>query len=29
MKKYDMLDAGWQLYLDLDALNDIVAKYTL
>lgn len=29
MKKYGMLDAGWQLYLDLDALNDIVAKYTL
>lgn len=29
MKKYGMLDAGWQLYLDLDALNNIVAKYTL
>ncbi|WP_436490975.1 hypothetical protein [Chitinophaga sp. ARDCPP14] len=29
MKKYGMLDAGWQLYLDMDALNNIVAKYTL
>jgi hypothetical protein len=29
IKKYGMIDAGWQLYLDLDRLNNIVTKYTI
>lgn len=29
IQKYGMIDGGWQLYLELDALNRIVAKYTI
>ncbi|HEY9259540.1 hypothetical protein [Chitinophaga sp.] len=29
IKKYGMIDGGWQLYLELDALNRVVAKYTI
>jgi len=29
IRKYGMIDGGWQLYLELDALNKIVAKYTI
>ncbi|MBO9729442.1 MAG: hypothetical protein J7623_12470 [Chitinophaga sp.] len=29
IKKYGMIDAGWQLFLELGPLNIIVAKYTI
>jgi hypothetical protein len=29
VRKYGMLDAGWQMFLEGQALNDIILKYLL